>query len=275
MRAQINPQILQEKTEISPPPLPEKRSRSNGKDHFPIPRRTSSVVAEPVQAQALLGDAFSLPSADIRDTEESPKHLRLISLETAQENSVIVQARQFTRSPLVRAWDGLKQHYAQLSLQRQQRFLIAVYAIAAFALGFSLFLLASPPTDQRTADSTAQSTVPAAIEKTIPVLRLESIVLNPVIEKTSDPTEPALNSTAIISDKAVRAQQFTNRRTWLRSRSVMNSKKIRRLKKNSLLTIYSDIPAPSGWVLAQAKSGDVGFIRQRYLSETKTLPSKK
>lgn len=267
MHAHIKPQTLAEKTEISPPPLPEKRSRSNDKDHSPIPRRTSSVVAEPVQAQALLGDAFSLPSAAIRDTEESPKHLRLISLETAQENSVIVQARQFTRSPLVRAWDGLKQHYAQLSLPRQQRFLIAVYASAAFALGFSLFLLASPPT--------AQSTEPAAIEKTNPVLRLESIVLTPVIEKTSDPTEPALNSTAIISEKAVRAQQFTNRRTWLRSRSVMNSKKIRRLKKNSRLIIYSDIPAPSGWVLAQAQSGDVGFIRQRYLNETKTLRSKK
>ena len=262
MHALLDQQSRPEKTEVSPPPLPERKMLTAVDHSQPTSKQEISVVAKPVQAHALLEDAFSMSDAsEIDETDETPGHVSLVFVNSVPENSVVYKAQQFTRSPLRRIWDKLCDSYSSLHLKRRQAILFLIYAVTAFTLGFTFYLLGTAPSKKAT--------------PTIEPLRLENVILTPIVEtprakEDSIPSHKAVTvdtKTTEVTAMPATSKQFTNRKTWLRSQTKMKSRKVLRLKKNTPLTVHANFPAPEGWVLAQKSSGDIGFIRTRYLSD--------
>jgi len=296
MHAAKKEEHLIEQTEISPPPLRRQKRRF---------RTHSSSVIRPLEAKELINGALSSappPLADVRlslaeqnavEEYSHPENLSTTGESFGQENSVVFKARSFTRNPAQRSYENLKtwgdklritiqakkpvvmqfirinfriakMKYARLSPRKQQCLAVAPYAIAAFTIAFTYTMYGGSKSSSE--------------PQVLPPLKLDNIVLTADIAKPAPATpikditaEAANSATEIISVDAADAPyfQYTSRRTWLRSQMQMRSRKVIRLKTNTSLKIHPNFPSKAGWVLAQNKAGDVGFVKTRYLSDTK------
>ena len=218
----------------------------------------------------------------------------------AFETSVAAKAELFTRNPFRRVVDSVigwcniarksvksraplsryriakkvhrfKKSYAMLSTRQQHLLAATPYALAAFtlALGFTMY---------------RNNTPKVIVPKPIAPLMIDEIILTAQVDtpeaqspaatlKRSPAPKAILDSSTDIKTPASLVQ-YANRRTWLRSQTKMNSKKVMRLRKNTTVTIHPRFPVQDGWVLAQNKAGHVGFVRTRYLSASKNVVSK-
>jgi|GEM_PF-6018310 len=289
-----------ENTEITPPPLPRKNRRARrpirSDSHLKAVKTDTPKPEQP--------EPPSEPPIKLSKAEQNVPHvfeLEHISESAAQEDSVLLQAMKLRRNPLERLVHSISTLRAQVEskmqrnhqtskvqsknalgrlesdksgrLRKYQSILIGTtIVIGMFFVGFSL--VSSNATYPESNTTTA----------TPPPLKLDDIPLDyhpptelPTLQpaekshhaEIAQPASPVTKtqpaSIALAAEKDANAIFYTNRRTWLRSKTSKKAIKVLRLPKNARIKTHPDFPTKDGWVLATTKRGHLGFIMKKYL----------